>query len=522
MPILPFELSLTVGVATAVFALGVIAWWHNKWTRGNAVFAFLCFTLALWTSVGWFQSLQSTALPLQVELWRSLFYLSIFLGPVFALHAAAILGNHHFRVKGWIMYCGALLLFVVIDSAILLQAYPFRSVLGERLFDFGSLFGLLFYVVATLVIGAQLYPIAYSHRTEKIFKRRSAYGLVLLSIYLLAGVFQFIQTPLPLGVPIVTLAGTFFVIASIGFIRVRFFDVDLSALEAFFVVLATSAFVVVLQARTQLQVALSLAGAVAVGVFGVMAVGSVRGASCAKADVEKLSKEIKDVEQTRNDFIAIVAHQMKGPLGGARGASDMLLRGDYGKLSEDAKQVVGQMKNSMDRLLSLSDTALHAARIEAGAFQTVQTETDVVAELGTLIAEVEPFAKAKGLELTSSFTGIPPHLNIDREILRNVVFNLIDNAIKFTDHGHVAVVGIMRGGRLIISVSDTGSGLSLEDIKHLFQRFHKGRAGKEHGHDGAGLGLYVVKQLTTLAGGKVSVRSDGLKKGTTFTLEFPV
>ena len=139
-----------------------------------------------------------------------------------------------------------------------------------------------------------------------------------------------------------------------------------------------------------------------------------------------------------------------------------------------------------------------------------------------IIAELTPLANAKRIGLRSSFTGVPKELLLDREVLHNVVFNLVDNAIKFTDDGSVMLVAFLRDGALTITVSDSGAGLTQKDLSQIFKQFHRGRFVHDRQHDGAGIGLFVVKRLMENVGGRVSVISDGPGKGASFTVEFPL
>ena len=106
--------------------------------------------------------------------------------------------------------------------------------------------------------------------------------------------------------------------------------------------------------------------------------------------------------------------------------------------------------------------------------------------------------------------------------MRNVIFNLVDNAIKFSDDGAVMLVAFLRDGFLVVTVSDNGAGLTQKELSQIFKQFNRGRFVHDKKHDGAGLGLYVVKKLMESVHGRVSVISDGPGKGASFTVEFPL
>ncbi|MBU1629739.1 HAMP domain-containing histidine kinase [Patescibacteria group bacterium] len=522
MSLLPFEFSLTVGAAFAVFVLGFLAWWHNKWARGNLLFALMAFSLSLWTTVDWVRSLQGTALSVQISFWRLVFYLTVAFGPALAIHASTVFSRQVFRIKSWIVYAISLGFFGVIDTAFLLRSvYPETSA-GSRLLEYSALFGVVYYLAAILIVMMHLYPVVHSQILKYLERRRAFYGLLLLALFLSAGLWQLVQVPVPTGLALTVLCLAFFLVAAMGFIRTRLFDVDFFALEAFCIVLVSSALIVVMRTQDFLEFIFAFLGAVAIGGFGFMAIGAVHQESKKRRTLETVASELRQLDKDKTDFVSIVTHQLRGPLTGTRFAAEMLLRGDYGELSDEAREIIGQIKRSNDRLLELTETSLNAARIEAGAFHSVKVPTDVTSELRLLLAELGPFAKSKDIELTSSFTGVPPCLKIDREVLRNVVFNLIDNALKYTDHGKVNLAVTLHGRVLSVAVSDTGRGLTEEEIKNLFKRFHRGRNDGKHYHNGTGLGLYVVKKMITAIGGQVDVNSDGIDRGSVFTIQIPI
>lgn len=225
-------------------------------------------------------------------------------------------------------------------------------------------------------------------------------------------------------------------------------------------------------------------------------------------------------EELTTNAIALIAHQLRGSLGGISSASDLLLQGEYGKLTEPAKKIVQMIKIRSDRLLSLAETSINAARLESGVFDLMPENMDLAHEIKMILAELEPLAAEKNVKLSADIN-LPSRVFADREILRNMIFNLTDNAIKYTARGKISVVCRIQADQLKLEVADTGEGLSAEDKKLLFQRFHRGRDAK-HKRDGVGLGLYVVKKMADAAKAKIIVQSRGKNKGTLFRVLIPL
>jgi signal transduction histidine kinase len=513
MTILPFELAFPISAAIAVFGLGIIVWWSGKWSPGNLLFALLAFSLAFWTSVGWFRSLEAAALPTQILVWRLLFYVSIAFAPALALHLGFILAR---RAVGWMggaAYFVSAILFLFLDTGFVVQ--------DEKLLDLGALMSLLFLSFIVLCIAAMLYPTFRDESLSRFERRRASYGLLVLVIYLAAAMMQLLVTPVPSVILMTAFAAAFFAVSSAALVRVQFLDVHFAALEMLFILLATGSLITVLRARTFAEGAIALLSAVFIGLFGWRAIHLVHEASRRRLELERINAELERLDRARRDVVAAVAHQLRAPLGGIRFAADMFTRGDFGKLSDEGMKVMDHIRASTDRLLALAETSLNAARIEAGILQPEMSEVDVAMELRSLVADLSLPARAKGILMESHVQGLPPRLRLDREAFQNAVFNVLDNAVKYTDTGRVTLDATYRNNMLYIDVTDTGAGLSREDLTMLFQKFARGEEGKRRSTDGSGLGLYVARTLIEEMGGTITATSPGPGQGSTFSIELP-
>ncbi len=219
------------------------------------------------------------------------------------------------------------------------------------------------------------------------------------------------------------------------------------------------------------------------------------------------------------DELAILAHQLRSPLGGIRFAADMLLHGDYGPLSETAKKPVALILESATRILNTLEASLNAARVDSASVHLQCEKIDIAHELETLMAEMRPQAEAKQLELVLETKDLPAALLFDGEALRAIVSNVVENAIKYTDAGMVKVGVSYEGQQLHLIVQDTGIGIRPEERGRLFQRFYRGQNGKDR--PGVGLGLFIVKQYADKLGGAISVQSEGKGRGSTFIVDLP-
>lgn len=268
--------------------------------------------------------------------------------------------------------------------------------------------------------------------------------------------------------------------------------------------------------------------------FGILLIRSVLREVQQREELEFLTRqlkianeELKKLDAAKSEFISIAGHQLRAPLTVIKGYVSMLLEGTLGKVSELAGESMKKVAISANQLVKLVSDLLDLSRIEAGRlryeFKDIVFD-DVVAEV---VAEVEPMAKSKGIGfLFSNHNPLRRPIKADPDKIREVVMNLVDNAIKYTSEGRVSVelVTERKDSRewLQLKIQDTGIGIKAEDIPKMFTKFARTDEAKKLRPDGMGLGLYVVKKIVEDHGGEVRVESPGLGKGSTFFVELPL
>lgn len=513
--------TLSIGASVALLLLGIVVWVRNARAFGNVVFGLLAASLAYWTAIDWLLGLPWLP-PAARTGAKILFYFTICFGPAIAAHAAAYLARRRFFRTSLFFYGAGALSFLFLTVGLLAKTFPIPFD-PEPMLTGGAFLALLATTASLLGIAVELYPVLFAHTASVLNRRRAAYGLLLLVPFLLAGGFGLVIGPIPSGVALPLLALLFLVFSLLAFLRASFLNVDMSPLEAFYIFLLTFALLLLLGADNREDIAEISLGAAAVGAFGAYAVRTYRGEKRRRVLAEETTEQLRRLDRAKNDFVDMVAHQLRGPLGAIRIAGEMLADGGYGELPEKAKHVAARIEDTATRLLSLSETFLNASRVELGSFVTERVPTDVAAEMKNAIDEMSQFAEEKKIRLTSEFrTPIPPLVRVDRAVLQNALFNLLDNALKYTARGSVTAYCSLERGNLVIDVVDTGAGLTREEIGDLFKKFHRGSAARSRETDGTGLGLYVVRRLVSAAGGTITAESPGKGKGSVFTLRLPV
>jgi signal transduction histidine kinase len=227
------------------------------------------------------------------------------------------------------------------------------------------------------------------------------------------------------------------------------------------------------------------------------------------------------VARTKSDFMATMSHELRTPLNAIMGYTDLLHMHVGGALTDAQEQHVARIRASADHLLTVIEEILTFSRAEAGKeivhFERFDAVT-LVRECGSM---VEATARARGLTFTISAPDAPMPMTSDPVKLRQVLLNLLGNAVKFTDTGGVTLsVSATPDGRVLFTVEDSGCGIGPEHIERIFEAFWQVQGGATRRNGGTGLGLTVSRQLVELLGGELRVTSR-MGEGSRFEVRLP-
>ena len=238
------------------------------------------------------------------------------------------------------------------------------------------------------------------------------------------------------------------------------------------------------------------------------------------AALRTANAQLVRASSAKTAFIAMMSHELRTPLNGIIGFADMLSDPMFGDHTpEETRDLASNIMASGRHLLGLINDLLDMAKIEAGKIEIRPVPTEVA----SLVYEVEnvlsALARAKNIEMSTDVDGDMPLAMADPSRLRQILFNLVSNAIKFTPEGGRITVDVVNLEQSVtISVSDTGPGLLPEEAERIFQPYERGSAGADD--EGAGLGLTLARSLTELQGGRIWVKSTP-GKGSTFSVLIP-
>ncbi len=240
--------------------------------------------------------------------------------------------------------------------------------------------------------------------------------------------------------------------------------------------------------------------------------------------LEDAAREAEHSSRAKGDFLARMSHEIRTPMNGVVGMAELL---QNTALDERQLRMLQTMRRSADALLEIINDILDFSKIEAGRLQVVSEDFALVELMEEVCELLAPKAQERGLELVCDVGGsVPPHVSGDAIRLRQVLVNLLGNAIKYTEQGHVLVRvrnlaeedGTLR---LRVEVEDTGLGIPEEELESVFEAFTQVDSFETRKHGGTGLGLAITRQLVEILGGEVGVTSR-VGQGSTFWFELPL
>ena len=230
-----------------------------------------------------------------------------------------------------------------------------------------------------------------------------------------------------------------------------------------------------------------------------------------------------EVEKLKSTFVAIVSHELRTPLNAILGYAEMFKESVYGPMNDKQVNMAERIMKNTQRLLGLINDLLDQAQMEAGRLTIQMAPVRPADLLESMHSVMDQIAQEKSLKLTSKIDdNLPALLNGDGARLQQILVNLVNNAVKFTDQGTVRVrLFCPYENKWGIEVSDTGSGIPEEGLPKIFDTFHQVESGVTRVHGGFGLGLSIVKQLVNLMGGEIHVHST-VGVGSTFIITLPL
>ncbi|MBN2538871.1 MAG: hypothetical protein JXB09_02340 [Deltaproteobacteria bacterium] len=232
--------------------------------------------------------------------------------------------------------------------------------------------------------------------------------------------------------------------------------------------------------------------------------------------------KLKEVDKMKTDFLSVMSHELRTPLTSIKEGATLLLDGVGGKVTIKQKKLLSIILQEDKRMIDQVNSLLDLSKMEAGMMPYNYIRSLISPLIKNIIIEMESMAQTKDISIEEKIAGELPPINIDAEKISHALRNLVVNAIKFTHRGGCVIISARAGEKYVeISVSDTGPGISREDMEKVFDKYHQVHPADSNQVRGTGLGLAIVKNIIDAHGGTVWVESK-IGEGSTFTFALPL
>jgi signal transduction histidine kinase len=232
----------------------------------------------------------------------------------------------------------------------------------------------------------------------------------------------------------------------------------------------------------------------------------------------RMSAELQDLEQSRRDLLANVSHELKTPITAIRAHLENLLDG----VEQPDPKTLQVMLSQTERLGRLIEQLLELSRLESGELPLLREDTPLAPLVTQVLSEIEVARSDRGVTVESAMPIDLPPVDADRERVHQVLFNLVDNAVRFTPAGGAVTVSAKRhNGSVEVRVADTGVGIPAEHLPRLFERFYRADPARSREDGGTGIGLAIARSVVEAHGGHIRAESEP-GGGSVFTFDLPV
>jgi two-component system, cell cycle sensor histidine kinase PleC len=243
----------------------------------------------------------------------------------------------------------------------------------------------------------------------------------------------------------------------------------------------------------------------------------------AHEELRELATELERTARVKSEFLANMSHELRTPLNSINGFSEVLYDETFGPLNVKQKQYVNNVLTSGKHLLSLINQILDMAKVEAGKMKLTLSRLPMKTLLNDISMLVADMVSKKKIEMALEIAEDLPDIRADELKVKEIIYNLLSNAVKFTpEGGKIGMRANKNGSEIEIVVWDTGVGIAAENMSKIFEGFFRVDTPYSRVTEGTGLGLPLSRKLVELHGGKLSVESDGLDRGTSVRFTLPI
>ncbi len=541
---LSLELVILIIATIIALVLAITVYLTNPKSATNKIFLILTVFTLIWLVIGYILRHPNFSYP------------AVFIERL-AIFFAAPISSLFFLLSKTLPYeklqLGKLSFLIVVIATIIMMALnisPYAFVSGEVIngviHQKPGIGFLPFAVISTTFCVLAIYVLIKRILDSQLQEEKRYLKIVLGGILLM--LFSTVSTVLVpiilfqsgLFVPFAPIYALFFFGATAyAIVKHHLFNIKVIATEALIILILILLFAKIITSNSFTEGSVDILIFVATLIFGTLLIRSVRKEVEQREEMERLNKilaeekaRVEELSHFKTQLLSLASHQVKAPLSAIKGFVSLILDGTYGPITDATKLTLGKVKHSADGLVELINTMLDLRKVEEGKMEYQFSEVDIVKIVNDTVEELRPLATAKKLELTFA----PPQKEIiataDASKLKQVIQNLIDNAIKYTPtpatEGQIGFVKVdLREGQsdetppkniTILSVADSGFGIKPQLMPYLFEEFVRDENVKREIR-GTGLGLYIARKIVEAHGGRIWAESKGDGQGSTFFVE---
>jgi signal transduction histidine kinase len=533
MPYIPFNyytISLLIGAFTALIS-GIVVFLHNPKKAENQAWFALTMCTAIWSSAYFLMTISETEKTGLLNDWI-LHYAAIFIPLFYYLLVLTITD----RVKkssflfGFFTLCALALtvinpLPVFVADVMPKVGFNFAPVPGPAYIYF------FIYFVTLVIFGLFTTAKAALESKDKAFRLKLIYTMLFTIAASVGGGSVFLTTFFTVIPPYALILFSIYpAISGYAILRYQLFDVKLILAQTLIFILWIFILVRTLLSeslREEIINSILLLITIPIGLFLIR---NVKKEIAQRVHIEKLAADLEaanvrltELDRQKSEFVSFATHQLRAPLTAMKGYASMILEGDMGALSDEAKLGVSRIFDSAKTLTSIVDDYLNITRIELGTMKYAFETIDWRALIDDILGELKPNIEKSGLQFSFKVEDedMDYRITADRDKFQQVIANLIDNSMKYTPKGSVALsLAFDRARRkFVFKIQDTGIGIAPEVLPHLFAKWSRAGNANKTNIKGTGLGLFVAKEIIAAHHGDVRAESAGEGKGSTFIVE---
>ncbi|PHS13196.1 MAG: hypothetical protein COA86_17765 [Kangiella sp.] len=235
----------------------------------------------------------------------------------------------------------------------------------------------------------------------------------------------------------------------------------------------------------------------------------------------KVNKQLKELDRVKDRILKNTSHELRTPLNGIVGLSEVILADNENKIDKATLDMVRLIKSSGEQLSLIINDILEMSKSRSGAITIINAEFSLTDLVSDVIKVCEPLAIEKSIEIKFLQSDTRKKITLDKTRLQQILFNIIGNAVKFTDKGQISISFICKNTELALEINDTGIGIPIEKIDRIMEGFEQVDSNDTRSKQGSGLGLAISRNICIALGGQLNIQSN-LGKGTTVTISLPI